>query len=298
MPTQSKQLAALSFCAATVPCILLLPQAQWLWAGGATALVAVVICLASKRAMCKSRWLLWGVLAWNFVALGATADALCAAFPDGNVLIGALLLLLAAIAAGKGRAIVLRVGAVSLFILLILYGMLLGFSIPEMQYTEAVKTPAWRSLSAALTPMLCLFLRDEGENLPKSWLLGVIVLAVFAAAVTGTNSDFYTAMKSVSILGAMERLEPLVSIALTVGGFCLLGMICCVNEKVILQLLPQKKNPTALLNFFLGAVCIWLSRLLGGAVLAIGTAIFWGVIPCLPQFLENYKKLRKNQKNA
>ena len=123
MPTQSKQLAALSFCAASVPCVLFLPHLGWLYAGGAAIIVAILVCLASKFAFRPSRWVSIGLLAWNFIALGATADAICAAFPDGNALIGILLLLLAAYAAEKKR--VMRIGAVAVFILFIIYTMLL-----------------------------------------------------------------------------------------------------------------------------------------------------------------------------
>ena len=293
MSTHSKQLGALSFCAATVPSVLFLPQVGWVYAGAAIIIVSILFCVASNFPICKTRRILIALLVWNFVALGATADAICAAFPDGNALIGILLLLLAAYAAGKNR--ILSVGAAALFILLILYSMLIGFSIPKMQWQT--RPLNWQILSTALTPMLCLFLRRDHER-PRLWLIGAILLTVLVAAATGPADSFYTAMKSISILGAMERLEPLVSVALTIGAFCLLGMICTVNETIISKLFASKKNCTDFANFFLGGVGIYLSRVLGSTVLAIGTAIFWGLIPLLPLLVEIGKKLRKNKKNA
>ena len=292
MSTHSKQLGALSFCAATVPSVLFLPQVG-IFAGIAVAVIAILFCIASKFPMLHARWALNSLLVWKFIALGATADAICAAFPDGNALIGILLLLLAAYAAGKNR--VLSVGAVALFILFTIYSLLIGFSIPQMQWQ--IGSQNWQVMTTAFTPMLCLYLRKEQEC-PKLWLLGLILLTVLVAAATGTADSFYTAMKSISILGAMERLEPLVSVALTIGGFCLLGMICTVNETIISKLFARKKNCTDFANFFLGGIGIYLSRVLGSTVLAIGTAIFWGLIPLLPLLVEIGKKLRKNEKNA
>lgn len=298
MTTDSKQLSALTFCACTIPAILLLPQLGWFWTAVVCAVVGIVFAFAKKGQ--PTRAVMSATLVWNLIALGAGADLICRAFPDGTLLIGLLLLLLAAFAADKGSHILLRVGASVVFLLIILYGMLLGFSLPNLEKSQLALTRPkhWQAAAGAFTPMLCLFLRKDGEKSGIVFPVAAAALAVLAAMVTAGQSDFYTAMKSVSVLGAMERLEPLVSVALTVGGFCLLGMICTINGKIISDLFPRRKNLSMPFNFFVGGACIWLSRLLGGTILAIGTSIFWGLLPILPQSLENQKKFEKNEKNA
>ena len=306
MTTESKQLAALTFCAATVPSILVLPRAGWLWAGLAVLLAGSLFLLARplgplpEQPGKATKWLLFPLLLWNFAALGATAKVLCGAFPNAGPLIGLLLLLLAAYAAGNGTHIVLRTGAVILFLLLLIYGTLMAFSLPHLEPSRL--TPVlwtdWRLLPSCLVPMLTLLL--PGEKKGKGWIFwlgGSALLAALAALVTaGLGApDFYTASKSVSVLSAMERLEPLVSVALTLGGFCLLGLICCVNEKI--SALSGAKKAAAFPNFFLGALFFFLSDEVPSGWLAVGTAIFWGFWPFLLLSVEYSKKLKKNRKN-
>ncbi len=295
---RSKQLSALTFCACTVPSILLLPRLGWLVAGIVCIAVALLFCFAKHKKYAKPVSLL--LLSWNFIALGAASELVCRAFPNSSLLLGLLLLLLAAFAADRGMDVLLRVAAVVFFFLILLYSVLLGFSLPDLEKSQLVPTVPqnWSVAVAALTPMLSVFLQKENEKCKAPFLFAASVLVVLAALVSAEQADFYTAMKSVSLLGAMERLEPLVSVGLTVGGFCLLGMLCAVNKEIISDLLPDGKKYSMVLNFLLGSAGIYLSRLLGGTILAIGTAIFWGILPIWPQSLEKQKKFEKNEKNA
>ena len=281
-----KQYCALQFTVLSVPAILLLPQVGWLWSSAAVVIALLLVRFAQVGAF---------TLPWNFVAIGASADLLCEAFPNSNILIGLLLLLLAAYAASKGREIVLRVAAIVFFLHIILYGLLLGFSLPKTEVTvDLPQRPL--ALLSVLAAVPCAMLAPNKGKPGWKVIAGIAVFAGLTSLVG--KGDFYTAMKSVSILGAMERLEPLVSVAVTMGGFCLLSMLCCVNEKLFSQKFPEQKKWTGYLNFLLGSACIWLSRLLGTTTLAIGTAIFWGLIPLLAQSLGNSKKFEKNEKNA
>ncbi len=278
MSVQGKQQSALLFCASSVPSVMLLAKMGWLLAGAA-AILTSILCVFLRRGELPKV-----TLVWNYIALGAAAELLCSAYEQGNELIGLLLLLLAAYAAGKNA--MHRIAAVAIFILAILYCMLLGFSLPTIDSIKPCTSGKWYLLASALTPML--FVNGRGAN---KWSLGAFVLLTLTVAlVTAGSESFYAAMKSVSILGIMQRLEPLVSVALTIGGFCLLGAICNVNR----ELLGRAERWNAVLNFILGGIGIWLSRMIGAEVLAIGTAIFWGILPLATQFLEKLKKFEKN----
>lgn len=281
MNVYSKQRSALAFCAFSVPSVMLLANAGWLWAGATVILVAVLCSFAGKRSFHKI------MLLWNFIALGATTDLLCGAYEQGNELIGLLLLLLASYAAS--RQVMLRSGAVAAFFLIILYCMLLGFSLPSVTQFKPQADVRWYLLAGALTPMLFI---DEG--VPKWSLVAFVLLTILSALVSAGSNDFLSAMESVSIFNVMQRLEPLASVAMTVGGFCLLGSICDVNRR----LLGSAEKYSAPINFVLGALGIWLSRIIGAPLMAVGTAIFWGLLPFLPQSLEIQKKFEKNQKKA
>lgn len=313
MQTNSRQLCALGFCAFTVPAVLILPRAGWFWATAASAGCALLLGVllrgksagiaetAAKSAAGKGLLLL--ALVWNLLMLGASAERLCAAYPTGNTfpLVGLLLLLLAVYAARKGAAAVLRVGAIVFFFLLLFFALILGFSLPKLHgdWLKPVFSVDWTCLPVVLAPVTALYLRGEGRGKVYPWLLGGVIFAglcalvtagsLSPAVVTAEEFPFYSAAKSVSVLGAMERLEPLVSAAITAGGFCLLALLCAANERMIAAFLPNAQKLAVPLNLLIGGGAMWLSGLLPGAVFAIGTTIFWGIFPLCILFLEARK---------
>lgn len=318
--TESRQLCALTFSAFTVPAIMLLPRLGWLWAGAASLGAAVAVGLlvrlgfGEKTAQSVSRHtlgkcLLAALLLWNVLALGATARLLCQSYPNGTPLIGLLLLLLAAYAASKGRRVVLRTGAIVFLLLVALYAVLIGFSLPDLRVRclAPQRSADGRLLSAALLPVCGVWLAaGEKKRAPVGWLAGGVTLALLAALVTAGGISpqvaareafpFYTAAKSVSIFGTLERLEPLVSAAVTAGGFCALGLLCCLNETLLTLLLPRtaQASPMQPINFFGGGACLWLAEVLPSALTAVGSTIFWGLVPFLLLLLEKTKKFKKN----
>lgn len=314
-----RQLCALTLCAFTVPAVGLLPRAGWLWAGIAAAVAAGL--LAAGAVLCRKkggslvelaaqsgcgRWCLRLLLIWNLLALGTAARYLCEVYPGSGAfpLVGALLLLLAAYAAGKGVSAVVRAGAICFFFFVALYALLFGFSLPQMRaaWVKPVLRPAWTLLPAALAPAGALALtghcRERGRI--SGWLPGGMGLAVLAALVTaGCVSPevagaepfaFYTMSKSISLFGAMERFEALVSAALTAGGFCLLALVCLVNAEIAKTLRQGAGKAVPAANFLLGGAAIFLGSGIPAAVMAVGTAIFWGALPLGIPLLAKRKK--------
>lgn len=319
MNSAARRLYALGFCAFLVPAVLHLPSAGWLWTAAASVLCALLLAvlialrrkcchglaeIAGRSALGRSALLL--VLLWNLLLLGSAAGELCAAFPKGNTfpLVGLLLLLLAAYAAERGEAVVLRVGAIVFFALLIFFAFILGFALPKVHFAWLAPQTAvdWKRLTTVLCPTVVLYLGSSEEKAKCApWLLLGVVFATLCAAVTAGSLSpavaseeafpFYAAAKSVSVLGAMERLEPLVSAALTAGGFCLLALLCAANGRILSAFLPKAEKFTALLNFALGGSTMWLAKLLPSAVIAVGTTIFWGIFPIITLSLGVRKKV-------
>ena len=284
-----RQYAALGFCAFTVPAILLLPQCGWVWATAA-ALVTALLC-AGGPITPPNRLISTLLLLWNWLMLGCFASML--SLPAQSDLPGLLLLLLAAY--GAERKTLPRVAAVLSFFLVAMYGALLVFALPELKVQALAPELQgdWTLLPFALAPTaVCYLCKERGRATP--WLMGGILLAGLAAVVTQglRATDFYTAAKSVTVLGVMERLEPLVLSALTAGGFCLMGLLCTVNGEL------TQGRATASLNFLGGAAGYLLFPLIPSWLPAAGTAIFWGLIPFCLQLVEILKKFKKSEKSA
>lgn len=318
-PANARQRYALGFVAFTVPAILLLPRTGWLWAtlfaAAGAAVLAILIFLRGRCAKSPAeiaastaagKTALLAALVWNLLMLGRIAAYLCKAYPSGSAfpLVGLLLLLLAVYAAQRGVGTVLRTGAIVFFFLIGFYLLILGFSLPDLRLSWLAPDaePIWTVFPAVLAPTCVLYLSEGSRGGGKAalWLIGGVLLAGLSALVTAGSVSppvaklevfpFYTAAKSVKILGAMERLEPFVSAALAAGGFCLLAALCAANEKILSIFAPKSKNFAALTNFLVGGVCVRASGVVSEGIFALGMTIFWGVFPVVTLLLGERKK--------
>lgn len=317
---RSRQLCATALCAFSVPAAVLLPRTGWLWTAAACLIAAALAMLlrglhtggdpaGAAARTAAGRAALWALWAWNLLLLGAGARLLCGIYPGGSVVIGLLLLLLAAYAAGRGEQIVLRVSAVCFYFLAALFAVLCAFALPQLRtdWLAPVAAADWTLLPWALAPLTAVWLARERVK-PLGWCIGGGGFAVLAALITAGSLSpklaaalpfpFYDAAKSVSVLGAMERFEPLVSAALTAGGFSLLGMLCAVNGALWRVLVPGRPRWSTPLNFVASGSCLWLSAFVPAVAMALGSTIFWALLPILLLWIENQKNFEKNQKKC
>lgn len=326
MPTdpQPRQLCALTFAAFTVPAVLYLPRAGWLWAlvaaGGAALLLGGLLRLQRGRPLAEAALFAWGgmgrvlltlSLVWTLLLLGAAARGLCGAYPEGKnwPLVGLLLLLLASYAAERGVLVVARTGAICFFFLAAIEALVLLFSAVQGHAAwlkPDMSGPPWALMTAALSPTCVLYLTRGGVRRRWPWLIAGVALATAAAMCTAATLSpavaqtdafpFYTMTQSISVLGVMERFEPVVSAALTAGGFCMLALLCLSNGAILRAL--GWRLPVGPVNFLLGAGAMWLSRGLPDWVTAAGTAIFWGLLPLATLLVGSLKKSGKNEKKC
>ena len=298
---RDRQLCAVTLAAASVPALLYLPRLGWVWATAAAAISALLLGLCGRR--CAPGGLTevipaaFGragkavhalVLLGGALLLGGAARALCAIYPEsrGGPLTGLLLLLAAAYAAERGEETVLRSGAILFFFLTAVEAVILGFSAVQVRAAwlapQTGRVPL-AAMTAALSPMAVLYVRG-GARRTGGWLAAGIGLCAAHRA------------KSVSVFGVMERLEPVVSAALTAGGFCLLSVLCLANAKTA-QAIGWKRR-TGIGNFLLGCTGYLAGTVLPEGVQALAAAICWGMVPLVTLWVASVKKLQKNQKNA
>ena len=240
------------------------------------------------------------VLLGGALLLGGAARALCAIYPEsrGGPLTGLLLLLAAAYAAERGEETVLRSGAILFFFLTAVEAVILGFSAVQVRAAwlapQTGRVP-FAAMTAALSPMAVLYVRAAGVGLCAAAAL--CAAGTLSPRVAGEEAfAVYTMAKSVSVFGVMERLEPVVSAALTAGGFCLLAVLCLANAKTARAI--GWKRRTGIGNFLLGCTGYLAGTVLPEGVQAVAAAICWGIVPLVTLWVASVKKLQKNQKNA
>ncbi len=294
----------MSFCALSFPAMVYLSQLDWIWAALGTILLLLILSGGSVdlTGLKKGKkLLLTGLLLWNSLMLGKFALDVGTLYESRNILPALLLVLLASYAASKKT--VPRVAAVLLFFLAGIYTILFAFALPDLRTEKLmeIEPPDLSILPYALSSGMIVFLYRGKESKPGAlWMLGAAGLTIGASVITKgmLAEDFYGAAKSVNILGAMERLEPLVAAALTAACFCLLGLLCNVNRKLFCSAWGEEKTLPGFMQFCMGAVGCYLIPLIPERTIAIGATIFWALVPIALQHIVHQKKFEKNQKNA
>ena len=229
---------------------------------------------------------------WNVVAMGWAATLADTAFPmvDGFPVLGWVLLAAAAWGSWKGAASCARCcGVLSLF-LLFLYGIVVTFALPDVQWKNLILTGNWKEsiwiVGLMLTGMGAWYVPCHKNTKKPGWTMvlflpiGIFVLSVITtgvlspALVAVSQVPLYEVAQSVSLFGVVERIESLLSAAMTMGVFALLstmsaacqclgnelkqwryyGIVCCIAAFGTMYL---KKYFTVEFRTF-GAGMVWL----------------------------------------
>ena len=304
-----RQAAALDFTAATVPAFRLCVGGGWLpaLAGGCGAALLLTLLrprlgrrslaaaaergLPGKAILLVLTAALGGLVLWTGALSGG-------AFPEtaGSGLAAALLLLTAWSAVRRGPERSARCAAVLLPLLVLLYGVVLAFSLPGLE--PARLRPQWDMkealgcCGALLLPGAGLCLRREGTGRSPAPWCGAAAAAA-AALVTGGvlgareaagPAAFLTLAGSLSLRGTMLRFEALISGAMLISAFCL----ACLLLAAIRSLLEALAGPRPGAKLFdaagpiLGALCFvrlpGLGEICGIAAICSGL-IAWFLLP-------------------
>lgn len=263
------------------------------------------------------RALLWAASLFLLCLAGCLANRSSLSFPQtaNAPLAGLALLALSAWAAKKGIRALVRCGAVLCVLLTVLYGLVLLGSAPKVRLRWLA--PAGGIEQTALfsgilmLPTVCLYFRPEEDNArPALWLTAGASLALAASVITAgcmspqiaaEELSFYRLAQSVSLFGAVERFEALISAAFLFGSFCLIGLLLCAVREALFVLLPEQHASRVPL-LVLAAPAALCSAGTPLWVWAVGAAIFCGIFPLITQVIVGLKKAKKisgkNRKNG
>ena len=253
---------------------------------------------------------------WTLLALARTVSGAAAAFPegDGAGMAPAVLAALTAWVCIRGENASARCAAVLAPLLAGLYLILLAAALPDVKREWCGLWGENRGIpeagSAMLLPTAALFLREgeEGKGKRAWWLLGVMAAgpAAMALAASGRLSPqvvraeklpFYSMTKSLSILSVMERFEPVLSVALLIGMFCMAALLAECAAKLGCAALGTERR-----KWHCAALCAAAFGLSFGVdrlpeeLWSAGAALFWGLTVILAQVVVGIKKDEKKEK--
>lgn len=278
----------------------------WLWVlAGCIPAVGYYIYMDKKTdsdGIGKLLTVKWGVggkvlavicLAWTVLAMGWTADLADGAFPmvNGFPVLGWIMLALAGWGSFKGPAACARCAGILCVFLLALYGAVVAFAIPDVQINHLIPRGNWLSgveaLGLCLLPACIWFLPGAKGKAETSWawalpLVAVVLPAVTAGVLSPTLAEalpapLYTLGQSVSLFGVLERIEPLLSVAMTMGVFCLLSAMACACRVLADNLRPCPWSGIV--------ACVVAGGLMGvvrgvpATLLTASAVVFWVVLP-------------------
>lgn len=307
-----RQLSAWQFAAMTPVLIQLLGGASWFWIilmGGISLLVQWILRKWGVEA--ESRWLFVLQLLYIIVLLGSITGYASQSWPRSNSYpwVPLILLALAAWSAQKGTSAAARVGCVLFWGVLIVYLLVFGAGIREMEHNWFVftkKAPEWLGAVIFITPVVAAILGNEGKAGGKSLLpvifcllAAVITNAVLSPAVaSGMDNAFYEMSRSLSLFGVAKRFEALISAAMTVGWFTLLNLYLSVAGRLSEKIFPEWGRPGVWTTAVVSAGCMLCGLRVSAVNLLIFAAVIWVALPILLQLLKQIKKSEKNEKSA
>lgn len=234
---------------------------------------------------------------WTVLVLSWTACLADAAFPmmDGFPGLGWALLALTAWGGQKGSAACARCGGVLCLFLLVLYGIIGIFAVPDVRGTYLLPGGQWQesvwTLGLFLLPAGVWFVPCTRSRKGPAWQMAFLLplFGAFLAAVTAgvlspelaarRTVPLYDLAKSVSIFGVVERIEPLLSAAMTMGVFSLMSSLVCSGQAIGEPLGISARSGIVICA--LAGVGMYLVRSWPAEWIASGSAIFWLAIPAL-----------------
>ena len=312
-----RQAGAWGFCAVSVPAVLTCAGLGWGWvllgcaiavgyyvltqelAGGAVYLPEFTV-RAFGKAAGRVVLAIGGV--FTLLAAAQTARRAGNAFPDGTAeLAGGVIVLLGTLAGEKGAKQAAKVCGVLFLVLAGLYTIIIPAAAKNVQLRWMEPWGGARQTLEVVPPLLVLtclrFLPGRKAAVKSGWLgLLAVCPAAFAALTAGCLSPrltqqltfpFYTVSQSLSVLGVMERLEPVVSAALLLGFFALESLLLEATREQIERAAPIIAGKRWA-RVALGIVVFGLSFVTDGIpaeAWALGAAVCWGIAPLLTQLI-------------
>lgn len=246
---------------------------------------------------------------WAVVLMSWSSAKIQMAFPSIQAVpeLSLVLLALAAWSSRKGIGAGAACSGVLCLVLVALYGLLAAFAVPDLEWSQLRPWGTWEqgllSWGLCLLPGVLWFLpRGPRYEKPCRWPaillpIGSAILAAWTSGILSPQlaavrpSPLYDLAQSVSILGVMERIEPILSVAMTMGLYALLSAFACTAQKIGETIHPW--GGYGILAAVVSGFGLYWAKSLDTIYVVVGTLFLWLLVPLLVMKIWN-----KNGANA
>jgi len=304
--------------------ILLATCAPVLQVAGSTGWLAVLIAAVPCALLCwavlsipvyelpKSKWFCIVQVIWLTVVLSQLVRWSDDAWPSGRDFpsVPLTLLLLSTFSALNGASKAAQISSIVFWFAAILLG-IVGFSgLSELRMEYLL--PQWEGPEAdmiwvLLIPAAGAVLGGKEKSktaVPVAVSLFFVLAALWTVGIVSPKGGmlyqwpFYEAAKSLSLFGVAKRFEAIVSVAVTIGYFCLYSFLLSCVGAYARRIREQWANPVTIGVAVAAGGLMLLDVCIPMTVLAIITLLVWVIMPLAGRFRKPEKKSKKREKNS
>lgn len=304
--------------------ILLAASAPILQMAGRAGWIAVLIAALPCALLCwavlsipayelpRSKWFCIIQVIWLTAVLSQLVRWSDDAWPSGRDFpsVPLTLLLLSTFSALSGVPKAAQVSSIVFWFAAILLSIvgLSGLSDLNMEYLQ----PQWESPNA--DTILILLIPAAGVVLgrkektkavsPLAVLLFFVFMVLWTVGIVSPEGakyyrwPFYEAAKSLSLFGIAKRFEAIVSVAVTMGYYCLCSFLLSCAGAYARRINEKWANPVIVGAALTAGAFLLLDVDLSVTVLAMIALFVWIIMPLTGRFMKHEKKSKKEEKNT
>lgn len=277
---------------------------------GITAAVCMALCWTLHRQVqedvCWPSWFCVFQWSWTTLALSQILGFLSETWPQAEApkIISIGLLLAALWAAWSGAETCARAGSTLSWLVGLLTLVVFVAALKDMRAENLApqfRAPNTEIFFILLMPCMAVLLPRRERGGKSTLTICVVLLALTLSVLTtgilpprldmsGKNS-FYEMSRTLTLSGAVQRFEALISAGLTISWFFLMCMFLSVSGTMVKNMALRWER-TGVVLCAVGAVSLYLCDLrISNALMVVGSVLFWGVLPVLAQGIEFRKKM-------
>ena len=299
------QLAAWTFVGLSAPVAQFAGGMAW-----QMVLLVAVLCLGigwcvSRIDLELPRWASVIEYIWLVCVLGSVAPWASESWSSGDVYpwVPLILLALGCASALQGMENAARVGSVLFWLAMLVYAGVLvaGVGVAEgIELTCKEGRMDERLIVALLIPALAVFWKDRSGSVPVSALMGVLIFAVLLSVqitsalslpvAVNAEMPLHKWVQGLSLAGMLRRFEAIVSMALNVGWFALLGYLVSVAGKLANVVKDGAYSKGCWVAAVGAGVIIAVREGIEPRILVLGSLVAWFVIPLILALTGKKKK--------